>query len=142
MRAPATSSTSRQCRRSVSLTGLCATWPLAWTSANRGVSFSRARITRPTTIRSPLRKNGTRQPQQRGTEDHQEQRRHQGGLAPDAVAEVAEEDSPQRPGDEADGERAVGQDQTDKRVVVRKEEARKDECGRSPVQEKVVPLDG
>ena len=74
-------------------------------------------------------------------EAHDQQRGHEHRLAPDAVAEVTEDDAAQRARGEADGERAERRERADQRLGVREEQLVEDERGGCPVEEEVVPLD-
>ena len=56
------------------------------------------------------------QADQHGREPHQHQAQHQQFLAPDAVAEMAEDDPAERPRDEADGIGGEGEQRPDQRV--------------------------
>ena len=78
--------------------------------------------------------------ERRHAHDHQRVDQHR--LAPDAIAEVAEDDAAERAGDEADGEGAERRQRADERIDVREEEAVEDERRGRAVEEEVVPLDG
>jgi hypothetical protein len=72
---------------------------------------------------------------------HEHQGRNQGGLAPDAIAVMAENCSshgPRHEADRVDAERLKGSDQ---RVGVRKEEFRENEAGHRAIEKEVVPFD-
>ena len=78
--------------------------------------------------------------ERRDTHDHQRcDERH---LASDAIAEMAEENGPERPRHVADRKGSEGRDRADQRVERRKEELAEDERRSGPVQKEVVPLDG
>jgi hypothetical protein len=63
-------------------------------------------------------------------------------LAADAVAEVAEHDAADGPGQEADAEGGEGEQRPDERAGVGEEQFGEDQRGGSAVDEEVVVLDG
>ena len=73
---------------------------------------------------------------------HRQQRRHERGLAADAVAEVAEERRPDRPRQECDPEGGERRERGRRRVRRRKEQAGKDEHRGGRVDVEVEELDG
>jgi hypothetical protein len=85
---------------------------------------------------------GGHQPDQEGGHAHDHQRDDEHALAPDLVAEVAEDHAAQRPRDEAHREGGVGQQRRHHRVAARKVELVEHDAGHHAVQEEVVPLDG
>ena len=82
------------------------------------------------------------EPDEQRAQPHQEQGSHERRLAADAVPKIAEDHTPQRPGDEADRVGAEGQELSRKRAELRKEQLPKNQRRRRAVQEEVVPLDG
>ena len=84
---------------------------------------------------------GRQKPDQHGRPAHQQQRDDQHGLAPDTVAEMAKDDTAQRPGDKAHGKGGIGQQHRNRRVVGRKIQLVEDDARDDPVKEKVVPFD-
>ena len=87
------------------------------------------------------RRIGRQQSDQGGRDAHQRQRDHEGPLAADAVAEMAEHDAAEGPRDESEGKGAEGKDQRDGRRTFRKEDGGKNERGGGRVKEKVIPFD-
>src|SRR5262249_57751982 len=65
----------------------------------------------------------------------------QGRFPAHPIAEVTEEDSPQRPGDEANGKGTESENSANERIKFGKEERGKNEGGRGTVEKKVIPLD-
>src|SRR5262249_44224112 len=82
------------------------------------------------------------QADEHSTHAHEEQCGHQRRLAADPIAQVAEEDPAQRPGDEARGEGEERKDLADELALLGEEQPREDEGRRRAVEEEVVPLDG
>src|SRR5262249_12442970 len=76
-----------------------------------------------------------------GAKSHQEQRGYEGGLATDTVAEIAEQYSAKRSGQEADGVGAERSNLAGVRVELREEQLGEDQCRGRAVQEEIVPLD-
>src|SRR5690606_4276610 len=72
---------------------------------------------------------------------HQRQRRDQDRLAADAVAEMPEEEPPQRTRRETHGEHAEDRDRADQRIEAREEQTIEDERREKAVEQEVVPLD-
>ncbi|NYE02862.1 hypothetical protein BJY21_004046 [Kineosphaera limosa] len=72
---------------------------------------------------------------------HDEQRPDQRALAADPVAEVAEDDRADGPGEEGDGERREGRQHRGIGVCCREEDRREDQRCRGPEDEEVVELD-
>ena len=81
------------------------------------------------------------EPDEQRTQAHQEQGSHERRLAADAVPQVAENRTPQRPGDEANRVGAEGQKLSNERIEVGKKQLAKDQRRRGAIQEEVVPLD-
>jgi len=77
----------------------------------------------------------------KGRQARQQQRCDQHRPAPDPIAVVAEDERPDRPGDETDEEDRVRLHRADQRVRLRKVEFRKDQPGHGATEEKIVPLD-
>jgi hypothetical protein len=85
---------------------------------------------------------GRHQPDEEGRHPHDEQRQHQHGLAPDPVAEVTEDDPPERPGREADPVGGQGQQGARGRLGLGEEQLVEHQGGGGAVEEEVLPLDG
>src|SRR5262249_23620041 len=68
-------------------------------------------------------------------------RGHEGGLAADPVAQVAEDNPAERPGDEPHREGQKGEDLAQGHRLLGEEERPKDQGRRRAVEEEVVPLD-
>jgi hypothetical protein len=81
------------------------------------------------------------QADQRRADSHDQQREQQHLLAADAVAEVTEDQAADRPGQEADGERAEPGELRRRTVQAVEVELVEDQAGGGPVEEEVVPLD-
>ncbi|MOA33497.1 hypothetical protein D3C78_1547960 [compost metagenome] len=62
------------------------------------------------------------QSDEHGADAHQQQAQRQHGFAPDAVAEVAEQDAADGPRQHAAGERAKGRQRAGRRIELRKED--------------------
>src|SRR5262249_37485425 len=77
-----------------------------------------------------------------GTGAHEQQCGHQRRLAADPIAQVAEEDPTERPGDEARGEGEERKDLANELALLWEEQLREDKGGRRAVEEEVIPLDG
>ncbi|MCY1512951.1 hypothetical protein D9M68_474320 [compost metagenome] len=73
---------------------------------------------------------------------HDDQRGHQRVLAPDPVAQMAEHQPSQRPGQEPCRESAERRHRADERVRRREKHLAEDQRGRGGVDVEVVPLDG
>jgi hypothetical protein len=84
---------------------------------------------------------GRHQPDAEGGHAHDEQRQHQHGLAPDAVAEMAEDDAAQGAGREADPIGGQRQQRARGRLDLGEEQLVEDQRGGRAVEEEVVPLD-
>ena len=85
------------------------------------------------------------QADERGRGAHEDEREDEHLLPPDAIAEVAGDDRPERPEEERDAQRRPGHDLAERRTV-RGQRAEvlggEDEAGGLGVDEEVVPLDG
>ena len=79
---------------------------------------------------------------QEGGDTHGQQRRHQGALAAELVTEVAEDDRPERTGDERDAEHGEGAQQLGGFVLPGEEQPGENEHGGGGVDVEVVELDG
>src|SRR5207247_2170460 len=118
--------------------------------ANRGVSSRRARMTKPTAISTPLRKNGTRQPQD--WKSSFERVPWNRAMAPVAASRPSgtptwrqlarQPRRPRWPYSSAGRERQKGEDLGPEIVEFGEVELWKDQGGGGPVEEEVVPLDG
>ena len=74
-------------------------------------------------------------------QSHQQQGRDQRRLAADAIAVMAENGSPDRPRNEADGVDGEGFERSDPRVRMRKKQLGEDQAGDGAVEEKIIPRD-
>jgi hypothetical protein len=81
------------------------------------------------------------QPDQKRGDAHHHQRQHEHRLASDPIAVVADDDAADGTRNEADGVGAERGECAGQRVKGRKEQAVEHECGRRPIEKKVVPLD-
>ena len=85
---------------------------------------------------------GGKQADEHGGEAHHDEAEHQQFLTADAVAEMAEDNAAERPGNEADRIGGEGEQRADERVEAGEEQLVEDERGRRAVEEEIVPLDG
>ena len=77
-----------------------------------------------------------------GAESHQKQSSYECRLSTDTVAEMAKNNSAQRPSNKPNCESAESQDLADKRIERREKEPGKDESCSRAIQEEVVPFNG
>ena len=84
---------------------------------------------------------GRQQADQRGADADHQQRRHQDGFTPEAVAHDAEQDAAERPHHEADAEGQERQQGADHGIAFGKEQLAEHQCGGGAVQEEVVPFE-
>ena len=84
---------------------------------------------------------GRQQADQRGADADHQQRRHQNGFTPEAVAHDAEQDAAERPHHEADAEGQERQQRADHGIAFGKEQLAEHQCGGGAVQEEVVPFE-
>jgi len=79
---------------------------------------------------------------QRGGNAHHQERGDQGCLAPDAIAEVPEQQRAKRTRDEGDAESEEGVQRLHRRVAIRKKQRPDHHCHRESVDVEIVELDG
>jgi hypothetical protein len=84
---------------------------------------------------------GGQQADQEGRDAHDHERQHEHGLPSDLVPVVADDDAPERPGEESDRVGAEGIERPHQGVGVREEQAVEDEGRSRAVEKEVVPLD-
>ncbi len=85
---------------------------------------------------------GRHQADQERRKAHHRQGEHQQRLAPQAVAEMAEEGATDRTRQKADCEGGIGEQQRHSRIVGGKVQLVEDQAGQRGVQDEIVPLDG
>ena len=85
---------------------------------------------------------GRNQPDQERGDAHDHQGQDQHALAADPVAEMAEDDAPERTRDEADSERRVGEQRGDDRIAGRKIQLVEHDAGDDAVKKEIIPFDG
>src|SRR6266581_1883977 len=85
---------------------------------------------------------GRQQADQERADPHDQQREDQHLLAPEAIAEVAEDDPRDRTRDEADQRRPEREHGADQRIERGEEQLVEDQRGEGVVEKEVIPLDG
>ena len=85
---------------------------------------------------------GRQQADQERADSHDQQREDQHLFAPEAIAEVAEDDPRDRTRDEANQRRPEREHGADQRIERGEEQLVEDQRGEGVVQKEVIPLDG